>query len=312
MLVSAMSSSSTGAWPHHSPRRWPRIRQVSAEAQQVLHAAGGRCVCERWIDARASIAALTCGRLRIGQLVEGRVAVHLVFRRVEVHVLVGRVAGDDLVAAHHPDAAAFLAARVDVARQLDRHLRVGRVQAAAVLVVEAGLAAHEHFPQRPFVAGRRSMRCHCLRLLPCVLLACARGPARPRAPRRRRPRPSRARPGARGCTGRRRRRRARTRPSRWRRSRSARASSFHFRSGSGSVTPSTSACSTVASTNFWRRSSLLTRLMPQRMPCARVGALVVGRAEHHQATATTSGSPRPAPSRSARRCPRCIITSSAS
>src|SRR5260221_3327910 len=29
MLVMAMSSSRMGAWPHHWPRRWARIRQVS-------------------------------------------------------------------------------------------------------------------------------------------------------------------------------------------------------------------------------------------------------------------------------------------
>ena len=98
--------------------------------------------------------------------------------------------------AHHPDAGAFLAARVDVARQLDRHLGVGRVQAAAVLVVQAGLAAHEHFPQRPFAAfGHRPHA-----QLPAgasgaglmrLLRRCVRA-APPRAPRHRRPRPSRA------------------------------------------------------------------------------------------------------------------------
>ena len=65
---------------------------------------------------------------------------------------------DDVVGAHHPDAHAFLAPRVDVARVLDGHLRVGRMQAAAVLVVEAGLAAHEHFPKRPFGRRRGSRR----------------------------------------------------------------------------------------------------------------------------------------------------------
>jgi hypothetical protein len=53
------------------------------------------------------------------------------------------------------------------------------------------------------------------------------------------------------------------------------------------VTPSTFACGTVASTNFWRRSSLLTRLMPQRMPCALFGLSASGgpniaRHFHHQ------------------------------
>ena len=47
--------------------------------------------------------------------------------------------------------------------------------------------------------------------------------------------------------------------------------SFHFRSGSGRVTPSTLAWSTVASMNFWRSASLEMRLMPQRMDCALLG-----------------------------------------
>ena len=170
MLASAMSSSSTGAWPLHSARRCARIRQVSPMRSRY-------CTAGRWtIDAMdACIARAHMWSTRLGQLVEGRVAVDLVFHRVEVHRLVGRVAGDDLVGAHDPDAGAFLAPRVDVARHLDRHLRIGRVQAAAVLVVEAGLAAHEHFPQRPFVLRRRGVR----------------RSARPDAARCRRPRRSR-------------------------------------------------------------------------------------------------------------------------
>src|SRR6218665_365477 len=46
---------------------------------------------------------------------------------------------------------------------------------------------------------------------------------------------------------------------------------FQRRSGSGSVTPSTRACATVASMNCWRRRSLETRLMPQRIDCAEWG-----------------------------------------
>ncbi|MCY1375526.1 hypothetical protein D9M69_629490 [compost metagenome] len=53
------------------------------------------------------------------------------------------------------------------------------------------------------------------------------------------------------------------------------------------MTPSTSACGTVASTNFWRRSSLEMRLMPQRMPCTLLGLSASGgpnmaRHFHHQ------------------------------
>ena len=187
MLASAMSSSSTGAWPHHSPRRWPRIRQVSPMRSRYC-TAGLRSTCDGCLHRRPHM-----WSTRLGQLVEGRVAVDLVFHRVEVHVLVARVAGHDLVGAHHPDADAFLAPRVDVARHLDRHLRVGRVQAAAVLVVQAGLAAHEHFPQRPFVGSSVvSLSGMLLSLMrpPAASPACAHGPAPLRAPRRRRPRPS--------------------------------------------------------------------------------------------------------------------------
>src|SRR6218665_1485367 len=46
---------------------------------------------------------------------------------------------------------------------------------------------------------------------------------------------------------------------------------FQRRWGSGSVTPSTRACATVASMNCWRRRSLETRLMPQRIDCAEWG-----------------------------------------
>src|SRR6478735_9979587 len=42
-------------------------------------------------------------------------------------------------------------------------------------------------------------------------------------------------------------------------------------SGSGSVSPSTSACGTVMSTNRCRRSSLENRLIPHAIDCAELG-----------------------------------------
>ena len=71
--------------------------------------------------------------------------------RVEEHWLVVGFAGSDGRRRHHPDGDAFLPARVDIARHLQRLLGVHRVQAAAVLVLQALLAADEHFPQRPVV-----------------------------------------------------------------------------------------------------------------------------------------------------------------
>ncbi len=52
-----------------------------------------------------------------------------------------------------PDRDALVAAGVDVAGVLDGHLGVGRVERADVPVVQAVLAADEHLPQGPFVAG---------------------------------------------------------------------------------------------------------------------------------------------------------------
>jgi hypothetical protein len=48
-------------------------------------------------------------------------------------------------------------------------------------------------------------------------------------------------------------------------------SAFQRSSGSGSVTPSASACGTVMSTNFWRSSSLEKRLIFQAIDCAELG-----------------------------------------
>src|SRR2546423_12747086 len=184
---------------------------------------------------------------RLRQLVEGRVAVHLVFGRVEVHRLVARVARDDLVRAHDPDAHALLAPRVDVARHLDRELGVGGVQAAAVLVVEPGLAAHEHFPQRPLLL----IGAHAASFIAC-LFACAVAASRTQAPssqaltraaRRSRlhgPSPASTRLNSlqsivpKSCD--------------WR-------ASVHVTSGPGRVTPSTFAWSTVAASDAWRSPS---------------------------------------------------------
>ena len=48
-------------------------------------------------------------------------------------------------------------------------------------------------------------------------------------------------------------------------------SSFQTSSGSGSVTPRASACGTDMSTNFWRSSSLVLRLIPHAIDCAVLG-----------------------------------------
>ena len=88
---------------------------------------------------------------------------------------------------------------------------------------------------------------------------------------------------------------SRTPASRSGRSRNAGALSVPLQVRVRQVTPSTLAWGTVASMNFWRSSSLLMRLMPQRAcpgHCAR--AVGIRRSEHQfQALPPPGGSPHP-------------------
>ncbi len=68
----------------------------------------------------------------------------------------------------------------------------------------------------------------------------------------------------------------RIRPSRSRRSRGARARRSTSDRGRAAVRPSISACGTVMSTNFWRSSSLVSRLMRQRIDCSVFGDSLSG------------------------------------
>src|SRR3954465_12164217 len=122
MLPSATSSSIVGARLIHSLSRCDSTRQPSASASAVGSSDVGDT---------------------IGDLVEGRVAVDLVERRLEQRVLVARVARDDLRRWDDPDAAALTAAGVDVTRVLDGHLGVDRVHAADVLMVQTVARADE-------------------------------------------------------------------------------------------------------------------------------------------------------------------------
>src|SRR5256885_213426 len=88
MLVMAMSSSRMGAWPHHWPRRWARIRQVSPRRSRYCTSGRASMAME---EAEAFMAAPRSHVVHRGrQLVEGRMAVDLVLGRVEEHVLVAR------------------------------------------------------------------------------------------------------------------------------------------------------------------------------------------------------------------------------
>ena len=84
--------------------------------------------------------------------------VDLVGGRVEERVLLVGAARGDAVGRDDPDRHAFLPAGVDVAGVAERHLGVGRVQAADVHMGEAALGPDEHLPQRPLVRGRLMRR----------------------------------------------------------------------------------------------------------------------------------------------------------
>src|ERR1700719_1094463 len=87
----------------------------------------------------------------VGHGKESRMPIYLAARGLEHRLLLARRTGDDVSGFHDPDADAFIAPGVDVARVLDRHVSVRSVQAADVLVRQAVLRADEDFPQRPFM-----------------------------------------------------------------------------------------------------------------------------------------------------------------
>ena len=212
MLASAMSSSSTGAWPHHSARRWPGSGRCRRCAAGTARPGAGSSLRWKRLHARRPHMWST----DFGQLVEGRVAVHLVVRRVEVHVLVARVAGDDLVASARPRCWCLPGAACR-RRAPSGSPSAGRPRAGCRSACGRGRPC---CARRLPTAATRRLRCMAHRLgwrlrkrsgrdaglmrPPSAFALARRGPARLRAPRRRLPRPSRARPGARGCTGRRR------------------------------------------------------------------------------------------------------------
>ena len=125
MLASATSSSISGARAHHSaePLGGDRARRRRAAART-------RPASRRLI-----------GAAPLRHLVEGRVPVDLVGGRVEERVLLVRAGRGDRGGRHHPDRHALLPAGVDVAGVAQRHLRVGRVQAADVACATARAGA---------------------------------------------------------------------------------------------------------------------------------------------------------------------------
>ena len=294
MLASAMSSSSIGAWPHHSDRRWPRISASSASAQHVADQ-------RRLGDGDRWSSAITCARLRRAR------------RRTSGGDRSCWPAGSNsmplsagseammAVRRHHPDRQPLAAPRVDVARRLQRHFGVGRVQRADMLVRQPVAAADEHLPERQFCVVMAL-----LAVTPAVRRArrfSAWRQRRPRAPRRRPHAPCGAPPAARGCTGRCRRARClNSSQSIGADIASARSPRRAAASGSGMVSPRN------CGLRHGRVDEFLAQLVVGEaldLPARRaVGMLAVARpaGRTSSGTATTSGSARPAPSPSAPPC----------
>ena len=146
-----MSSSICGARLIHSPSRCGVDQRVVAEPQRVA--------ARRSDSVEQPVSRHRYSHI-LGHVVERRVAVDLVGRRVEERVLLVRAAGGDVAGPHHPERDALLAAGVDVAGVAQRHLGVRGVQRADVDVRQPALAADEHLPQRPAALGglRRGQR----------------------------------------------------------------------------------------------------------------------------------------------------------
>src|SRR6185437_5012670 len=115
--------------------------------------------------------------------------VDLVARRFKERIRIRRIRCDDVARTHHPQAHAFLATRIDIARVLDRHSCIGGVKAPHVLVLETRTRADEHLEQRPVVRYRSAhylASSESFRLAACVracrLCAWAAAASRTQAP----------------------------------------------------------------------------------------------------------------------------------
>src|SRR5215203_735352 len=240
-------------------------------------------------------------------LVERRVAVDLVAAGGEHGVLLVGARRGDVGGPDHPDAHALVAPRVQVAGGVHGHLVVRCVQGTDVHVVEPALAADEDLVQRPVPAAERRLR------LDGHLRAGGDGAV----PALRRQLAHAATPAcfsayavaasitqALSSLAARRRaiRSAFAGPSplitRLNSSQSIApkrcfpVSGSSVSSGSGSVTPRTSACGTDMSTYRWRSSSLLCRLMPHAIDWALLGLSssggpnIISDGHHHRSTAS--------------------------
>src|ERR1700730_14154778 len=77
--------------------------------------------------------------------------VHLVPRRLEQRVGIGRIGRGDVGGAHHPEAHPLLASRVQITRMLEGHPRIRGMQTTGMLVIETATRSNEHLVQGPLM-----------------------------------------------------------------------------------------------------------------------------------------------------------------
>src|SRR5690606_28352830 len=134
MLVSARSSSSSGAFAHHSARRWLRISASSPRRIRYWTRASRSGPLTTGALVLTGAVAFMSNRLDVlhflGDLVEGGVAIDLFRQRLEEGLLVRRVGRHDRRRGHHPDAHPLAAPGIGVAGVDEGHFRIRRMDAA--------------------------------------------------------------------------------------------------------------------------------------------------------------------------------------
>lgn len=79
-------------------------------------------------------------------MIEGRMSIYFVGGRIEQTIRFSRIGGMDISAFNDPNAQSLLATGIHVPGILDRHGRVGRVEASHVFMVQPLFTANKYFP----------------------------------------------------------------------------------------------------------------------------------------------------------------------
>ena len=89
---------------------------------------------------------------RVWQLIKSRVAINFVVRWVEKRLCIF-CRSMDMGRFNHPDTNALISAAIHVARVLQSHLGISRMQASNVFVAKALFGSDKNFPEGPVFHG---------------------------------------------------------------------------------------------------------------------------------------------------------------